>query len=54
MKFFEEQVIQKERENGLALFRVWAIHKEHYRWMLFNSSSDNICVRISITGEDNK
>ena len=33
MTFFENQLTEKERENGLALFRVWAIHKEHYKLM---------------------
>ncbi|MBP3609196.1 MAG: ribosome small subunit-dependent GTPase A [Lachnospiraceae bacterium] len=33
MNFFEQQLTEKERREGLALFRVWAIHKEHYRLM---------------------
>ena len=33
MTFFENQLTEKERNDGLALFRVWAIHKEHYKLM---------------------
>ncbi len=33
MNFFENQITEKEREEGLALFRVWEIHKEHYKLM---------------------
>jgi len=40
MKFFENQLTQKEREDGLALFRVWAIHKEHYKLMPLADESD--------------
>ena len=29
MNFYENQITEKERESGLDLFRVWAIHKEH-------------------------
>ena len=31
MTFFENQITEKEKEMGLTLFRVWAIHKEHYK-----------------------
>ena len=33
MNFYENQITEKERRDGLALFRVWAIHKEHYKLM---------------------
>ena len=33
MTFFEKQLTEKEKETGLKLFRVWAIHKEHYKLM---------------------
>lgn len=33
MIFFEKQLTEKERKDGLTLFRVWAIHKEHYKLM---------------------
>ena len=44
MTFFENQLTEKERENGLDLFRVWAIHKEHYKLVPLEEG----------TGHDNK
>lgn len=47
MTFFENQITEKERNGGLALFRVWAIHKEHYKLMPLTeiaASSDNNVV----------
>ena len=43
MNFFENQITEKERKDGLTLFRVWAIHKEHYKLMLLenNGKADN-------------
>ena len=35
MTFFEHQITEKEKKMGLKLFRVWAIHKEHYNLMPF-------------------
>ena len=31
MNFFEQQITEKERNEGLVLFRVWEVHKEHYK-----------------------
>lgn len=31
MDFFEKQLMEKEKKEGLRLFRVWEIHKEHYK-----------------------
>lgn len=31
MNFFEQQLTEKERRDGRQLFRVWEVHKEHYR-----------------------
>ena len=41
MTFFQNQITEKERESGLALFRVWAIHKEHYKLMPFREAEEN-------------
>ncbi len=43
MNFFENQITKKEHSEGLALFRVWAIHKEHYKLMPLenNGKADN-------------
>lgn len=41
MNFFKNQVTEKERKDGLALFRVWAIHKEHYKLMPLSENGDN-------------
>lgn len=41
MNFFEQQLTEKERREGLALFRVWAIHKEHYKLMPLKSGVRN-------------
>ncbi|MGN0507088.1 MAG: ribosome small subunit-dependent GTPase A [Lachnospiraceae bacterium] len=31
MNFFEQQLTEKEQNEGLVLFRVWEVHKEHYK-----------------------
>lgn len=40
MTFFENQLTEKERNDGLDLFRVWAIHKEHYKLMPFHEAEE--------------
>ena len=41
MNFFEQQLTDKERRDGLQLFRVWEVHKEHYRLQLLGAEGKN-------------
>lgn len=39
MKYFESQLTEKERNEGLQLFRVWEVHKEQYKLALLSDVS---------------
>lgn len=40
MNFFEQQLTDKERKEGLRLFRVWEVHKEHYKLLPFQAEKE--------------
>ena len=40
MNFFEQQLTERERKEGLRLFRVWETHKEHYKLLPFQAEED--------------
>lgn len=44
MNFFENQLTEKEKKEGLRLFRVWEIHKEHYKLRELGNSDKTLAA----------
>lgn len=50
MNFFEQQLTDKEREEGLRLFRVWEVHKEHYKLLPFQAEKETEPIGAVLKG----